>query len=86
MEKDYQNIIKRIEFLDKDVADQAHKKEDAEKLRTTLLEKLELNRQTLEERERDVQSVKAKLGNALIWDFLLDALTHAVLVWHCLDR
>ncbi|RYH08711.1 hypothetical protein EON65_40675 [archaeon] len=62
MEKDFQNIIKRIEFLDKDAADQTHKKGDAEKLRTTLLEKLELNRQTLEERERDVQSVKAKLG------------------------
>lgn len=64
MEKDLGSLAKRIEHLDHDNSDQAKKKAEAERIRTSVLEKLELNRQTLEERERDVSSVQGKLDKA----------------------
>lgn len=64
MEKDYQNLLKRIELLERDGEDQSKRRIEGEKIRTGVLEKLELNRQTLEERERDVNAVQAKLDKA----------------------
>lgn len=61
MTRDYQSLMRKVENMEKDVQDQNKKKTEAEKLRKGILEKLELNRQTLEEREHDVASVQANL-------------------------
>jgi DNA repair exonuclease SbcCD ATPase subunit len=54
-------MTKKIEVFVEDSKSQEQKKADLLKLKTNILEKLELNRQTLEERERDIQAVSMNL-------------------------
>jgi hypothetical protein len=54
-------MTKKIEVFVDDSKSQEQKKADLLKLKTNILEKLELNRQTLEERERDIQAVSMNL-------------------------
>lgn len=61
MQKDLANLAKRTEICDKDLEKQATKRAEQEKVRLNILEKLELNRQTLEDREKDVHAVQINL-------------------------
>lgn len=61
MQKDLANLAKRTEICDKDLEKQAAKRVEQEKVRLNILEKLELNRQTLEDREKDVHAVHINL-------------------------
>lgn len=61
MQKDLSNLAKRTEICEKDLEKQANKRAEQEKIRLNILEKLELNRQTLEDREKDVQAVQINL-------------------------
>ncbi len=69
-------ILKKIQLFTEDCQAQAQKKSELLKLRTNILEKLELNRQTLEERERDIQSVSTNLekSKALAHDLITKKL------------
>lgn len=58
---DETSITKKIQVFLEDSKAQEQKKNELLKLRTNILEKLELNRQTLEERERDIQAVSTNL-------------------------
>lgn len=64
MQKDLQNLAKRTEICDKDLEKQSSKRGEQEKVRLNILEKLELNRQTLEDREKDVNAVQINLEKA----------------------
>lgn len=64
IKNDENSILKKIQVFNDDCNQQAQKKNDLLKLKTTILEKLELSRQTLEERERDIQAVSANLERA----------------------
>lgn len=64
MQRDFQQLSRKCDNFQKDLDDQQKKKAEAEKLRMSILEKLELNRQTLEEREHDVASIQANLEKA----------------------
>lgn len=64
MDKDLQTLARRTEMSDKDIEKQNQRKIEAEKLRLNILEKLELNRQTLEDREKDVNAVQINLEKA----------------------
>lgn len=64
MEKENRALQRKIKSYEQEVENQAHRRQEAEKLRKTILEKLELNRQTLEEREHDVAVVRANLEKA----------------------
>ena len=64
MEQEYRMLQRRIRSYEQEVENQARRRVEAEKLRKTILEKLELNRQTLEEREHDVAVVRANLEKA----------------------
>lgn len=63
MEADHQRLQRRIRALDQELEKQARRKIEAEKLRKGLMEKLELNRQTIEQREQDVAIVRINLEN-----------------------
>ncbi len=54
METDLKAIVRKIKNFDAELEKQAKRKVEAEKLRKNILEKLELNRQTIEQREQDV--------------------------------
>eukprot|EP00597_Dinobryon_sp_UTEXLB2267_P018139 CAMPEP_0201102084 /NCGR_PEP_ID=MMETSP0812-20130820/15649_1 /ASSEMBLY_ACC=CAM_ASM_000668 /TAXON_ID=98059 /ORGANISM="Dinobryon sp., Strain UTEXLB2267" /LENGTH=937 /DNA_ID=CAMNT_0047359413 /DNA_START=1 /DNA_END=2814 /DNA_ORIENTATION=- len=64
MEQDYRVLQRKIKTYEAEVEAQARRRQEAEKLRKTILEKLELNRQTLEEREHDVAVVRANLDKS----------------------
>jgi len=64
MEQEYRMLQRKIRGYEQEVENQARRRIEAEKLRKTILEKLELNRQTLEEREHDVAVVRANLEKA----------------------
>lgn len=64
MEQDYRVLLRKIKAYEAEVENQVRRRTEAEKLRKTILEKLELNRQTLEEREHDVAVVRANLEKA----------------------
>lgn len=64
MEVDFRTVERAARRFDDELRVQHKRREEAEKLRKMILEKLELNRQTLEEREQDVASVKANLDRA----------------------
>jgi chromosome segregation ATPase len=64
MDVDLRSIERAARRFDDELEIQLKRRGEAEKLRKTILEKLELNRQTLEGREQDVASVKANLDRA----------------------
>ena len=64
MENEYKMLLRRIRNFKVDQESQAKRRVDAERLRTTILQKLELNRQTLEEREVDVAAIMSSLEKA----------------------
>ena len=64
MGSDLRSIERSTKHFDLEVEAQNKRRRDAEQLRRTILEKLELNRQTLEEREQDVSAVKTNLDKA----------------------
>lgn len=64
MEQDHRAVLRKIRNFEAEQEAQAKRRIEAEKLRTSILEKLELNRQTLEERERDVAAVFSNLEKA----------------------
>jgi chromosome segregation ATPase len=57
-------ILKKLQVFQDDSNAQVEKKAELLKLKTNILEKLELNRQTLEEREKDIQAVSSNLEKA----------------------
>ena len=61
---DHKALQRRVKAFDLEQELQNKKKLDAEKLRITILEKLELNRQILEDREQDVSAITANLDKA----------------------
>jgi translation initiation factor 2B subunit (eIF-2B alpha/beta/delta family) len=61
MDNEMRVITRKIKNFDAEIEKQAKRRIEAEKLRKSLLEKLELNRQTIEQREQDVTAVKANL-------------------------
>lgn len=61
MESERRSLQRKIRVFDHENDLQAKRREEAEKLKRSIMEKLELNRQTLEEREQDVATVKANL-------------------------
>lgn len=61
LEEELRILRRREKQMDADVEKQAQKREDAKKLKDSLLEKLELKRQTIEQREQDVAIVKSNL-------------------------
>lgn len=64
MQLDYKALQRRVKAFDLEQELLMKKKVDAEKLRITILEKLELNRQVLEDREADVSNIQANLDKA----------------------
>jgi chromosome segregation ATPase len=64
MQNDHRALLRRIKAFEQEQEAQAKRRADAEKLRASIMEKLELNRQTLEERELDVSAVAANLDKA----------------------
>lgn len=76
MQKDLQNLARRTEICDKDLEKLSSKRTEQEKVRMNILEKLELNRQTLEDREKDVNAVQINLekAKALSQDLLAQKL------------
>jgi translation initiation factor 2B subunit (eIF-2B alpha/beta/delta family) len=63
MDNELRIIHRKIKSFDAELDKQAKRRVEAEKLRKSLLEKLELNRQTIEQREKDVSAVRASLDN-----------------------
>lgn len=61
MESELKGHIRKVKYFDGELEKQAKRKAEAEKLRRNLLEKLELNRQTIAQREQDVAIVRANL-------------------------
>ena len=61
---DYRALQRRMKAFELEQEAQVKRRADAEKLRNSILEKLELNRQTLEEREQDVAAITANLDKA----------------------
>lgn len=61
MEVELRGLQRKIKGFEQDIEKQAKRKTEAEKLRKSLLEKLEQNRQTIEQREQDVAVVKTNL-------------------------
>ena len=64
MQADHRAMVRRSKACEAEVEAQSRRKIENEKLRTTVGEKLELNRQTLEEREGDVAAISANLDKA----------------------
>ncbi len=64
IKNDENALLKKMNNFQEDLSTQAARKNELIKLRTNVLEKLELNRQTLEERERDIHSVSINLEKA----------------------
>lgn len=64
MQQDHKALLRRMKAFELEQEAQAKRRTEAEKLRTSILEKLELNRQTLEEREQDVAAIAANLDKA----------------------
>lgn len=65
MDKDMHILLKRLEIAGKDQEKQSIRRTETDKLRLNILEKLELNRQTLEDREKDVNAVRLNLARAI---------------------
>ena len=63
MDADHKALLRKIKYFDVELEKQAKRKTEAEKLRKNLLEKLELNRQTISQREQDVAVVRANLDS-----------------------
>lgn len=61
LEKEHRDVLKRINGLDQEMAHINHRKEEADKLKKSLLEKLDFNAQTIEKREQDVALVRANV-------------------------
>lgn len=61
MEKELQKIQRKIKHLDEQAEEQAKRRAAVKHYQTQVLEKLELNRQTLEERQIDVNAVLSRL-------------------------
>ena len=61
MEAENKSLKRKIKDFEKDMELQAKKRSDTELLKKSLLEKLELNRQTIEKREQDVAAVQSNL-------------------------
>lgn len=64
MQNDHRALLRRMKAFEAEQEVQAKRRTEAEKLRASIMEKLELNRQTLEERELDVAAVAANLDKA----------------------
>lgn len=64
MENEHRALQRKMKAYEADQELQAKKRSEAEKLRTSILQKLELNRQTLEERELDLAAINASLEKA----------------------
>lgn len=64
MQGEKRSLSRTIRIFEQENENQAKRRSEAEKLRKSILEKLELNRQTLEEREQDVATVRANLEKA----------------------
>lgn len=64
MKQDLQALTRKLNNFENTYQEQKKRKLETEKMRTNILEKLELNRQTLEDREHDVQAVQANLEKA----------------------
>lgn len=64
MQNEHRALQRRVKAFEQEQEAQARRRAEAEKLRASILEKLELNRQTLEERELDVAAVAANLDKA----------------------
>lgn len=64
MTREFHQLLRKVENFDREVDEQNKRRIEAEKLRKNILEKLELNRQTLEEREKDAALVQANLDKA----------------------
>lgn len=64
MKQDLQALMRKMNNFENIYQEQKKRRAETEKLRTNILEKLELNRQTLEDRENDVQAVQANLEKA----------------------
>ena len=61
MTSDLKAVQRKIKNFDLDLEKQAKRKVEAEKLKRNLMDKLELNRQTIEQREQDVAIVRTSL-------------------------
>ncbi|KAJ1437485.1 MBO2, coiled coil flagellar protein [Ochromonadaceae sp. CCMP2298] len=61
---EHRTLQRRLKAQDLEQEAQAKRRSDAEKLRSTIIEKLDINRATLEERESDVGSMSANLDKA----------------------
>jgi chromosome segregation ATPase len=64
MQNDHRALLRRVKAFELEQEVQAKRRAEAEKMRASIMEKLELNRQTLEERELDVAAVAANLDKA----------------------
>jgi chromosome segregation ATPase len=64
MEQEHRALLRRMKAFDAEQEVQAKRRGETEKMRTGILEKLELNRQTLEDREGDVAAIAANLDKA----------------------
>lgn len=64
MDTENRSFARKIKMFDSEQESQARRRIETEKQRKTILEKLELNRQTLEEREQDTATVKSNLEKA----------------------
>ena len=64
MESENRALARRLKSFEQDIEAQSNRRKEAEKLRKSLTEKLELNRQTIEKREQDVATVRANLETA----------------------
>ena len=61
MENENKALLRKIQNFEKDMELQAKKRTETELLKKSLLEKLELNRQTIEKREQDVSILRSNL-------------------------
>ena len=64
IDADLNKLAQKIKACDADIDKEGDRRAEAEKLRIGLLEKLDLNRHTIEKREVDVAVVKKNLENA----------------------
>ena len=65
METENKNTMRKFKAFDHEISQQAHRREEAEKVKKGMDEKLELNMRTIEKREQDVAIVQSNLDAVL---------------------
>lgn len=64
MENESRGLLRKLKLIDQETEHHNKRKTEAEKLKKNLMEKMELNSQTIEKREQDVAVVRSNLDSA----------------------